>query len=548
VAGRPVGRLSSGLRVGAVLLVAIALPGEAAAWELWDSGDPSKYRGVLKLWVASAGTALLAWGLVLRLLGRARSLRRVRGALLAALGVAAVTCWINFFEFHQGVYLHIGEIFHHYVGAKYFRELSYERLYDCTVVADYESGFGYPASERPVRRLGTNRVELATAVLANPEACTRHFSDQRWRSFRRDVGRFRSQLPAHHWVGVTTDRGFNPTPVWNVAASWLTNTGPPTRTQIVSLVLLDPLLLLVMWAFVGWAFGWRTLCVALIYWGTTYPSVFGWTGGAFLRQDWLAASVIGLCLLHRGRVAASGFTLTLATLLRMTPAVLVAGVVLRAAHDAWRRRSPTLTASHRRFALGCVLAFALALPVSVLVSGADAWPRFVRNTVSYFGAPSGNFVGWRTVVAYERATRMRATVDRELVDPHEPWRQARIEVFERRQAWFWLGVAGFLCALVPAMLRREDWEAAVLGVGLMVVCTQIPSYYYALLLVYAFLWERNEAIGVGLCALSAITWLIAGEFGSRDMIFTGVSLASVSFVVAATLLCLRSPRESAPVG
>jgi hypothetical protein len=78
----------------------------------------------------------------------------------------------------------------------------------------------------------------------------------------------------------------------------------------------------------------------------------------------------------------------------------------------------------------------------------------------------------------------------------------------------------------------------------MVVCVQIPSYYYALLLAYALLWQRSEAIGVGLCALSAASWLIAGAFSGRDEIFNWVSLASVLFVLFATLLAWRSARAA----
>jgi hypothetical protein len=60
------------------------------------------------------------------------------------------------------------------------------------------------------------------------------------------------------------------------------------------------------------------------------------------------------------------------------------------------------------------------------------------------------------------------------------------------------------------------------------------------LLAYALLWQRSEAIGVGLCALSAASWLIAGAFSGRDEIFNWVSLASVLFVLFATLLAWRS--------
>jgi hypothetical protein len=186
---------------------------------------------------------------------------------------------------------------------------------------------------------------------------------------------------------------------------------------------------------------------------------------------------------------------------------------------------------------------ALLLPLQ-----AAAWGDFARNTQVDLGTPSGNFMGWKTVASYEHETRMEVARDRRLIDLNEPWQQARRDAFQRRQPWFWAGVLGFLVVLLPAVCRNEDWAAAVLGVGLMVVCVQIPSYYYALLLAYAFLWQRSQAIGVGLCALSAASWLLAGAFSGRDEIFNWVSLASVLFVLFATLLAWRSAKVAEQAG
>ena len=57
--------------------------------------------------------------------------------------------------------------------------------------------------------------------------------------------------------------------------------------------------------------------------------------------------------------------------------------------------------------------------------------------------------------------------------------------------------------------RQPEWVAAVLGVGLVPVATELTSYYYAMLLVFAFLWPRRPEIGVALCTLSAVTLGIA---------------------------------------
>jgi len=129
----------------------------------------------------------------------------------------------------------------------------------------------------------------AAAALENAAACKRHFTPERWRSFSRDVAWFRSQLPLRRWKLTQTDHGYNGTPAWGLFGGLLAHSGPATDAQILALRLIDPLLLLLTWAAVGWTFGWRVLCVALLYWGTNYPAQYGWVGGSYLRQIEFAA-------------------------------------------------------------------------------------------------------------------------------------------------------------------------------------------------------------------------------------------------------------------
>ena len=67
-------------------------------------------------------------------------------------------------------------------------------------------------------------------------------------------------------------------------------------------------------------------CVAALYWGTNYPAQYGWTGGSFLRQGWLVASVLALCALRRGRAATAGALLALAIGLRIFPIFILAAL------------------------------------------------------------------------------------------------------------------------------------------------------------------------------------------------------------------------------
>src|SRR4051812_31799087 len=57
--------------------------------------------------------------------------RSLRDLLIALLGVAAFLCWWNLGRFNYPDFIQFHEQYHYYVGAKYFPELGYTRLYQC---------------------------------------------------------------------------------------------------------------------------------------------------------------------------------------------------------------------------------------------------------------------------------------------------------------------------------------------------------------------------------------------------------------------------------
>ena len=159
----------------------------------WLSPDQVK---TIKLVLPACGAALLLWGLALRRVGRADSFRRLRDGLLLLLGVLAGLSWWNFFEFHhirdpgpiqQVRHAHLRDAFHYYVGAKYFRELGYTRLYECVAIADLDVELKFNVARRLTRDLATNDIGRPTAVVKDPTRCTAHFSDERWSMFKRDI-------------------------------------------------------------------------------------------------------------------------------------------------------------------------------------------------------------------------------------------------------------------------------------------------------------------------------------------------------------------------
>lgn len=528
-----------------------------------DSGagrPPSRWNDVSSRWwelaLALAGLALLAWD--------ARSERRIRTAggvrrrkvAFTVAGLVAILTYFNFGAFHFGSFVHGWDTFHYYIGAKYFRELGYERLYDCVAVADAAEPALRPAVEgRKLRNLRSNVLESTAGILADPGRCTDRFTAARWAEFRHDVAWFRERESADRWAAISSDHGYNATPVWNVAGSLLANLAPASDRQILLLCLLDPLYFLAMVAALVWAFGRPGAAVALLVLATSFPARFYWTGGAFLRWDWLCFTVLAVCCLRRGRPFAAGAALGYAALLRVFPGLLAVGpalvvllVLVEAARSArggarWRAvaaafGAPRL-AAERRFFAGALLAGALLVPASLAVGGGiDAYRGFVANTRKHQATPLTNNMGLRTVVTYRPSEIGRHLHAEGANDPWGRWKVARLAAWKSSR-WAAAGLAATALLLVARGARRsrEPWIALALSAAWIPFVVETTSYYYAFLVVPALLWTVRRSAGMLLLALGALSlWIslapLSGMPTWRDEQYTWISLATVGVLLA----------------
>jgi hypothetical protein len=437
--------------------------------------------------------------------------------------------------------VHGWDVYHYYLGAKYFHELGYTRLYECGVIADAEDGLLESASRPDVRDLATHRIVPGWTILAHPERCTSEFSPARWALFKRDHGWFRERIAPDRWARMRRDHGYNATPVWSAAGHLLAGSGPASWTQIVGLALLDPILLAVMWGAVGWAFGWRAMCVALIYWGTNFPARFAWIGGSFLRQDWLALSIVGLCLLRRGYPAIAGLSLGWATCSRVFPASMLGGILARATIGRWNSGSPG-PPSCRRVLLGATLSIAVLVPLaSTIVGGWPVWVSFWNNSVRHVTSPISNRMGLAALAAYDHQLRaplvdLRGSAD----DGDSGWENGRRVIFHNRRHLFVPALLAFAVTVLWAASRQPDWVAAILGVGL-VAATELTCYYYSVLLAYGLVGDRRQGIGAALCALSAVGGVMGMLKLWDDALYALLSVASLVFVLVTTIALGRRP-------
>lgn len=513
-----------------LLLFSIILgSGVAASAEDVVSQGESFDRQLLQLRVVIAAScaALVLFGVWLDRRGGDRY-RRLRSGLLAIFAVTAFCANFNFFLWPHRGGVHGHDVFHYYLGAKYFPELGYYDLYRCSFAAEAE---GRPEvwSTGSFRDLRKNQMRRASDLRPVQERCDDLFSSERWTAFRGDAGWFHERLPGHRWHAVLSDRGFNPSPVWTLFGRPLAEAIDLESGNLRRVVRLDLLLLIVMFGVVGWCFGFQTMCLAVVFWGANSLSRYQWVGDSLLRYPWLVTSVIGVCLLYRSRDAAAGACLALATLLRMFPGFQIATYAVHQAREAWVRRA--LSPRTTRFVAGAVATAIVTILLSFAVTerGLDSYTSFAENISSHGQRVGLNTIGLRTLLSYspEDARVVRQQADAFSID--DMLREKRSERFASR-VWLYLVlllVGGVL--LWRALGRCEGWEAAAMGlVPALLILPMMSCYYLAAVVVMAPLSVRRPRIAVG-TLLAIVAW------GLGTLHYYG---AQVEYVVASAVAVL----------
>jgi hypothetical protein len=323
-------------------------------------------------------------------------------------------------------YYHRHELYHYYLGSKYFTEVGYQRLYDCTLIAEVDSGRKAQVAKREFRDLRVNLIKKVenTYILTEPERCKKHFTAERWEAFKKDVDWFYNSSRGSYWDRMQQDHGYNPPPVWTMTGKAIASLSPAGDGFFKALAAIDVVLQLGMVVLLYWAFGWRAGAVSAIFWGTNAAANFYWTGGAFLRQDWLFLMVLSVCMARKRYFFWAGAALMWSALLRIFPGALFGGwamMVIIYVIQRMRGRPPApgdtgllsyLDPTHRRLIAGALVAAAVLVPASMATTGGvQPWKDFSHHIGVHKKTPLTNHMGLPTMLSHTWQSRMRFTRD-----------------------------------------------------------------------------------------------------------------------------------------
>ncbi|MCH2111009.1 MAG: hypothetical protein MK135_16950 [Polyangiaceae bacterium] len=514
----------------------------------------------IRVGLCLVGAALLILEVRMRRLGMPvaeRWKRRIAiGMSLLAFGI--------YFDFSNpkaryGEYYHRHEFYHYYLGAKYNEELGYTRLYDCTLVAEIDNGRRASVAKREFRDLNVNLIRKVkdTYILTEPERCRDRFTPERWEDFRKDVDWFYRSSRGSYWERMQQDHGYNPPPVWTMTGKLFANIAPAGKVFFKILASIDVLLQAGMVSLLFWAFGWRVGMVATIFWGCNAAANFYWTGGAFLRMDWMFMLVASVALARKRYFFWAGFALMWSALLRVFPAALFGGwaamVAMYTLREIFSRHKNSaneprgflsyIHPHHRRLIAGSFIAIATLVPASMLTTGGvHPYKEFVEHIAVHKHTPLTNHMGLPTILSHTWDGRMRFTRNNNLDDAFQEWKAGRNENKAKYKVLQY-GIFGIFFLWIAWALRRTHllWVAPALSLPLVMCLTDLTCYYYSMYIIAGVLVAVRRPIGAALLATGAASVILLGKsIGYASTNISGFYYVDDNFAAQSYLFLLFS--------
>ncbi len=174
-------------------------------------------------------------------------------------------------------------------------------------------------------------------MLTHPEKCKDKFTAARWEDWKKDVDWFYHSSVGSYWDNMQKDHGYNPPPVWGMTGKLFASIAPAGDTFFKILSMIDVGFHVGVVLLFYWAFGFRIMAIATVFWGCNAPANFYWTGGAFLRQDWLFLLVAAVCCARKRKFGLAGAALTWSALLRVFPIIFFGGWGIMVVYEVIRR-------------------------------------------------------------------------------------------------------------------------------------------------------------------------------------------------------------------
>ena len=465
--------------------------------------------------------------------GRALSPARLWGlAALALLAHLDFVPWRN---------LHTHEFFHYYVGTKYFRELGYTRLYDATVLADFEDAPATFNPDSPMRSLWTYEVGPRRMPLLRTQATKGRFTPERWAAFKQDIAFFRERDGVLWTMGDSVrDFGYNGSPLVTAILGGVARLVPRPAAGFIPIAAWFDIALVVLASIVAaLKVDARAGPLFLFLWAVNPLNDHAYIGGAYLRTLHLLALFAALLAFARRRFTVSGACASIAALLRVFPILFLAGLL---AQNLLHRDRRALLRRHARLYVSAALtAAALVALTSCVSSRGDpwAWTEFASKMRLHSQRLSPNVLGLAYPFFYSEAHDVEHVVAARAAGQNVNWVEEAHRTLAARRPLYAAALALVFMALVLLLRRGVPEDGWLAGLVAVFALFHLAHYDYSVLALVPFFYPGRWNVLIALALFLAVAGLCLapGCVPVLDHRFLLVSVATALFL--ATLSGLR---------
>ncbi|MDY0062525.1 MAG: hypothetical protein RBU45_22115 [Myxococcota bacterium] len=436
-------------------------------------------------------------------------------------------------------FLNNHDVYHYYFGAKYSDELGFTKLYHCTIVALDEINPKSHASVKKIRSLVHYNHVNKKWYLDRPNLCKDNFSPQRWAQFKQDLQDF-STGRAFSWQGFLRDKGYNPSPIWNLVGRFWANQIPPQPPVVFNLLgVLDVALLVLALLIAFLAFGWWGPALTILYLGATWSLTPGHIRGGFLRLDWLALLLVGLAALRTKHHRIAGACFAYAAAVRVFPVIFLFGPAVLALRETIRTRRVPRPAL-RLFTSFAVVAALLGGATVLDDGGFQRWPEFRKKIQLHDRDISTMRLGLEVLLVFRGEHREADLVDEQGRHGFRTYWVGAKQRLMAKQKPLHLGLAaGLLLVLGTLLWKRERDEVAAVAFSFPAVFALVnPTFYYYCLLAVPVLglaasWHRPR---LRLVLAGLVAFEVYCQISMRLIRFEVLQYALQSVVLAVIVL------------
>lgn len=468
---------------------------------------------------------------------------RLSGWLVAALTILSVLCiygqvfmvrplsmLLQTEEFRQvygktptPVWFHWHEMFHYYLGAKYYPEMEYKGLYESALLADTElAAPGFPQTGLRSLSNPMYKMDFEEGIAHARRHYRPRFTDRRWEALKKDLQALEDIASPWDMPEAIWDVGFNPPPTWAVFGHTVANLLPiaeedawlgnrrPYWYQAHWVPMIDVLLLLTTLTAITMTFGPLAGAAFIALYACSLMAQYNWTSGSFFRYTWLCELALGLCFLKKQRWFAGGLFLGLSAVDRVFPLAFTLGAALPVLWDAVLRRRyrPML-----RYGAGAGVAIIGMVALSLALFGVESWDAFYEKIRLHRDTNFLHSVGYMRFAVYGPDIYHQFLPE---VEDFRLWNEKISGIWHEIRWRHYPFIALLLGASVIASLRVTAFESALLFGSMLFFTTQVATAYYymylpliAVALIGATPGRVRDAVLCALFVLQAYTWFAA---------------------------------------